>query len=149
MEVSELVKHYIHGDAAMMQIATVSDGQPWICTVFYVADNDLNLYWLSWPSRRHSQEIATHKKVAAAIPIKYDKPVIGLQIEGEAVEVTDAETIAMVMKKYTTKYNAGKDFYNNFIAGKNKHHLYRIQPKLFVLFDQVNFPGDDTYEWRP
>ena len=149
MDVAEQIKKYINGDSRMMQIATLDGDQPWICTVYYVADDDLNLYWLSLPSRRHSQEIAKHDKVAATIPVKFEQPIIGVQVEGVAEEVTDKTIIASVMKKYVAKYGSGKDFYDNFVAGKNQHHLYLIRPHLFVLLDEVNFSAQGRIEWQP
>ena len=148
MEVSELIKRYL-AEAKMMQIATVSEDQPWICTVYFATDDDLNLYWLSLPSRRHSQEIEKNSKVAITIPVKFDKnPIIGIQAEGSAESVTDQEVVAALMKRYTERYQTGQDFYNNFIAGKNKHLLYKFTPKCFVLFDEVNFPDESRQEWK-
>lgn len=149
MQVKDLIKQYLH-EGRMMQLATVAGDQPWICTVYYMCDQDLNLYWLSFPERRHSQEVVKHPKVAAAIPIKFDtQPVIGLQLEGSVQLVQDAETVKRVMEGYTAKYNAGKDFYRNFIDGSNKHQLYKLTPQLFVLFDEKHFPQNGRQEWRP
>lgn len=135
----ELIRGYLQ-DARMMQIATVEGSQPWICTVYFAPDDALNLYWLSLPSRRHSQDIASGSKVAVAIPVKFDKPVIGIQAEGAAHEVTEPGDIANVMQKYVGRYNSGQEFYDNFVAGKNKHKLYKFTPRKFVLFDEVTFP---------
>lgn len=133
----------------MMQIATVSGNQPWICTVYYAEDENQNLYWLSLPTRRHSQEIEHHNKVAIAIPIKHDKnPIIGIQAEGDASVVKEAEQIAKVMEAYTAKYDTGKDFYDNFMAGKNKHLLYRFTPNKISLFDEVNFSDGEKHIWE-
>lgn len=80
----------------MMQVASVRGDQPWICTVYFVADDTQNLYWLSLPERRHSQEIAAHTKVAIAVPVKFDtQPVIGLQAEGTAEIVRDAVIVTL------------------------------------------------------
>jgi uncharacterized protein YhbP (UPF0306 family) len=145
MQPLELVRSYLPR-ARAMQIATVDDGQPWICTVYFVEDDELNLYWLSWPSRRHSQEIARHNKVAVAVPIKFDKPVIGIQAEGTAEVVTDKELVAMVMQRYVQRYGSGEQFYDNFAAGRNQHVLFKFTPSTFVLFDEVNFPTDGRQE---
>jgi uncharacterized protein YhbP (UPF0306 family) len=147
MEVKHLIQKYLQ-QARMMQIATVDADQPWICTVYGVEDEDLNLYWLSLPSRRHSEEIAMHNKIAVAVPIKFDKPVVGIQAEGRAEVVKDAEQIRKVMKIYVEKYNAGKQFYDNFIAGKNEHWLYKFTPSNFVLFDEITYKEDTRKEWR-
>ncbi len=149
MEVSKLIKEYLQ-EAKMMQIATLGGDQPWICTVYFVADEKLNLYWISTPDRRHSQEIKAHNKAAIAISVKYDKnPIIGIQSEGYADVVSDAEQVAKIMKSYAALYNTGQDFYDNFIAGKNKHLLYQFVPKKFILFDEVNFPNNSRVEWKP
>lgn len=143
------IKTYLQGATSVMQLATLSGDQPWICSVYFVADDDLNLYWLSWPSRRHSKEIARHRKVAAAIAIRHDQPIIGLQIEGTAEEVHDAETVGRIMRAYVTKYGVGEQFHDNFLAGSNQHHMYRLRPNMFVLMDEVNFKKEGRVEWRP
>jgi uncharacterized protein YhbP (UPF0306 family) len=148
MEVGELVKKYLR-QGRMMQVATVSDGQPWICTVYGVEDDDLNLYWLSLPARRHSQEIEKHNKVAIAVPIKSDKPVIGIQADGSAKAVKDKDEVAKIMKLYVEKYDSGKQFYDNFVAGNNEHWLYKFTPNKYYLFDEVNFPDGQKHEWEP
>jgi uncharacterized protein YhbP (UPF0306 family) len=148
METGDLIKQYL-SQGKMMQIATVNGDQPWICTVYFVEDEQLNLYWLSLPTRRHSQDIKAHNKVAVAIPIKTDQPVIGIQAEGTAEVVNEHETIAKIMKLYTVRYNVGKSFYNNFVAGKNEHCLYRFMPTNFVLFDEVTSQDNTRKEWSP
>ncbi len=126
-----------------MQIATVNGDQPWICTVYFVEDEELNLYWLSWPSRRHSQEIALNSKIAVAVPIKFDKPVIGIQAQGTASIVTDKTVVADIMRRYVERYNTGRQFYDRFVAGQNEHVMYRFTPSSFVLFDEVTFAEGD------
>ena len=112
----------------------------------FVEDDQLNLYWLSFPTRRHSQEIAAHNKVAVAVPIKFDKPVTGIQAEGTAEIVTDRAVIADVMKRYVERYNSGQQFYDRFVAGQNQHVLYKFTPSKYVLFDEVTFPDDGRKE---
>lgn len=145
MDPLELIRQYLP-KGRMMQVATVSGDQPWICTVYFVEDDDLNLYWLSLPTRRHSQEIAAHSKVAVAVPIKFDKPVTGIQAEGVAEPVTDKQTIADIMRRYVDRYNSGQQFYDLFVAGQNQHVLYKFTPSKYVLFDEVTFPDDGRKE---
>lgn len=140
--VEALIQEYLAA-AQLMQLATVQGEKPWICTVYYVF-HEGSLYWLSWPERRHSQELAKNPYVAAAIAVKHDLPVIGLQIEGTAEEVGDASEVEVVMELYVAKYNAGKKFYSAFVAGTNHHRMYRLTPHEIVLFDELNFPENDT-----
>ncbi|MDZ7785572.1 MAG: pyridoxamine 5'-phosphate oxidase family protein [Candidatus Saccharibacteria bacterium] len=128
--------------ASLMQVATSAELQPWVCTVYFVADDDFSLYWLSWPERRHSREIAKNDKVAIAIAVKHDQPVIGIQAEGRAEVVRDGKIVEEILPKYVKKYGAGKDFIERFKAGDNEHQLYKFTPSKIVLFDEKNNPPE-------
>ncbi|MEK9195842.1 MAG: pyridoxamine 5'-phosphate oxidase family protein [Patescibacteria group bacterium] len=147
MSPKDLTRQHLN-EKKMMQIASVSGDQPWICTVYFVADDQQNLYWLSFPLRRHSQEIEKNSKIAIAVPVEFDQPVIGIQSEGNAVSVNDSKVIKNIMKLYIDKYGQGKDFYDNFVAGKNQHVLYKFTPESFVLFDEKNFSGNPRQIWK-
>lgn len=135
--------------ARMMVVSTVAGDQPWSFTAYFVADQDLNLYWISKTSSRHSQEIHQHPKVAVSIPVKFDDlNVIGIQAEGTAQLVEDQKLVAGKVKLYSDKFARGKEWYQNFIANNNPFKLYTIQPKLFVLYDRVNFPDAERQEWK-
>lgn len=125
-----------------MQIATVRDGRPWIATVYFVVDETLNLYWLSWPERRHSQEIAAHAQVAAAIVTHAEQPVVGMQCEGQAHIVTDTSEVQTVMELYTRKYGQGDRFAHHHQAGTNHHEMYRLAPRSMSLFDEARYATD-------
>jgi uncharacterized protein YhbP (UPF0306 family) len=149
MEVGDLIKKYLR-QARMMQVATIDGDQPWICTVYFVPDEQQNLYWLSLPTRRHSEEIAKHNMVAVAIAVKFDKnPIIGIQAAGIVEVVKDAEVVKSVIEPYIEKYNRGMDFYDLFTAGKNEHVMYKFTPSKYELFDEVNFPDGQKHEWQP
>lgn len=146
MDLRKIIADYLK-EARMMTVATVSSDQPWNATVYYVSDEELNLYWISKAESRHSKEIHKNPKVAAAIPIKFaDLTVVGLSAEGEAEVMEDADEIKRIIRSYTDKFNRGEDWYKDFIAGKNIHKLYKIKPRLFVLFDREKFPGNERQE---
>jgi len=126
------------GDARTMQLATVSDGRPWVATVYFVADDDMNLYWLSWPDRMHSSNIAAVSDAAAAVVVKADQPVIGVQMAGEAQEVSDPVVVREMTEKYIAKYRQGEQFYPAFLAGTNRHKMYRLSPTRVQLFDELH-----------
>lgn len=148
MEVSTLIKKYLR-EGLVLQLATMRGDQPWVCSVYYASDDKLNIYWLSLPTRRHSEDITAHGKAAITIVVKVDQPVIGLQAEGTVEVVTKPAQIAKLMKLYVKRYNAGQDFYDNFIKGKNQHLMYRFKPKKFSLFDELNFPKGSSQDWKP
>ena len=124
----------------VMQLATSRDNAPWISTLYFVADDQRNIYWLSLPGRRHSEEVVANPRVAIAIAIKQDLPVIGIQAEGSVTIVEDASIVEKILASYIKKYDgAGKEFHQRFVEGKNKHQLYKLTPSSMVLFDEVHF----------
>lgn len=128
----------------MMQLATSVNGRPWCCSLYYVHDSERNLYWASFPERRHSQEIEQNPNVAIAIPVQHAKgeKVIGIQIEGSAKKLTPDEKNRPVVELYAKKFGRSQTWVNNFVAGRTRHQLYQFTPKSFVLFDDLHFPDN-------
>lgn len=148
-KVEKLIHKYLKV-SSMMQVATVDGKQPWCCTVYFIPDEKLNLYWISKPDKRHSKEILKHKEVSAAISIKHvpGKAVVGISLEGDAYLVRDSKEIKKVARLYSKRYKTGEKWYRDFTEGKNPHKLYYITPRLFVLFDEESFPKDPRKEWK-
>jgi uncharacterized protein YhbP (UPF0306 family) len=148
MDLKQLIKDYLE-EARMLQVATSKNDQPWVCTVYFAYDQDFNIYWISKPSRRHSEEIADNANAAGVIVLPHtpgDK-VRGIQFEGVAEKLANPEQIKESIGYYEKRYNRpgiGEDM----ISGKNEHVLYRIKPRLIVLFDELNFPDDPRRELK-
>lgn len=148
LKLKKLIGDYLE-EARMMQVATSRNTQPWICTVYFAYDESWNLYWLSLPSSRHSQEIKENDKVAGTIVLPHtpgDK-VRGLQFQGTAEEIVKAESVRRLFPYYGKRLNY-MEAAEEIISGKNEHHLYQIKPSLFVLFDEVNFPANSRQELK-
>jgi uncharacterized protein YhbP (UPF0306 family) len=140
MNLQFLTQKYLTEGQTMQLAASVND-QPWVVSVYFVYYQG-RVYWLSFPSRRHSQEVAINKAVAATIVIKVDRPVIGVEFAGHAEIIEDPETVQEVMRHYIEKYGEGEKFYDNFVRGTNKHKLYCFELNEIVLFDEVHFPDN-------
>lgn len=150
MKHSELIRKHLKAQH-VMQLATMAENRPWICTVYYVADDKFNLYWASLPIRRHSQELSRHPKVAAAISVQSDigKKVIGLQVEGTAKMVDDKTELYAIAKLYAKRFGRDEQWVEDFANNKTEHKLYKLTPKNVVLFDEQNFPPGTKIEWQP
>ena len=112
----------------LMQLATISDGNPWICNVYFVIDDDLNIYWTSAKGRQHSVEIMANPKVAVSI-VKDSERKQALQLTGLAtiVQLRDA---TRVNKLYGEKF-----------GDKPEGRAYwKITPTGIFFWDEVNFP---------
>src|SRR3989344_7436294 len=97
----KIIREYLTGgQTRMMQIATSASNQPWVCTVYYAVDKDLNIYWMSKPDCRHSKEIAKNSKVAATIVYDQQPPRDdhrGVSVEGNAEELEGAKALKPIV----------------------------------------------------
>lgn len=147
MDLRKLIEEYLK-EAKLMQLATSSDNQPWVCSVWFAADSDLNIYWFSSITRRHSKELLKNKKVAGAIalPQAPDDPPRGLQFQGIAELLENERDIDKAISVYEGRIFS-KEKIEELINHKEKpHKFYRIKPTKFVLFDAVNFPDNSRQE---
>lgn len=148
-KLKKLIEEYLK-KAKLMQLATSVDNQPWVCSVWFAADNDLNIYWFSSTTRRHSNEVVKNQKVAAAIalPQTPEDPPRGLQFQGTAELLTDQEDIDKAISIYAGRIFS-KETIKEFMKNREKpHKFYRIKPTQFVLFDVVNFPDNSRQEYN-
>src|SRR3979411_175547 len=101
MKLRQLIEDYLQ-QAKLMQLATSIDNQPWICNVWFAADKDLNIYWFSSTTRRHSGEVMKNQKVAAAMALPHtpDDAPRGLQLQGIAELLTDNKDLDKAISVY-------------------------------------------------
>lgn len=134
-----------------MQVATVRGGKPWSCTVYYVTDDKLNLYWVSLPTRRHSREITDDSRCAISIPVVHEKgqKVIGIQAEGTAKIIENSSAIKPIAKKYAAVFGLDEKWAGKFAGLETQHRLYKFTPDKYVLFDEQNFPDSPRKEIDP
>ena len=144
-----LIVEYL-SSAKLMQVATSREGQPWICTVFFAFDNNLNLYWISKPDSRHSEEIRQNEKVSGTIvlPHKIGEKVRGIQLQGVAKKLSDKTEAADAMDYYAERFSTPKERVKAILDNTGGYVVYKITPQTFVLFDQVNFPDNPRQEYN-
>jgi uncharacterized protein YhbP (UPF0306 family) len=130
-----------------VSLATVGeDGQPWAATVFYV-NVGTDLYFLSEPKTRHSQNILATSRVAATINEDYRdwQQIKGIQLEGQAAEVSGKLELARALQAYLGKYPFVRQFLSPGsllqgvqIAGKSFDiRLWRLRPARLYYLDNA------------
>lgn len=146
MELRKLIDEYYAANKHL-QLATSIDSQPWLCTVYYVSDADLNIYWTSGRSRRHSLEVMANPKVAITI-VKDVEHKQALQIIGEAHEVEDTD-LERVHQVYTSKFGPKPDYLEDIRKHADNGRAYWVfKPTSIELWDEVNFPDSPKQEYR-
>jgi uncharacterized protein YhbP (UPF0306 family) len=149
MDLKKHIQDYLK-EAKLMQVVTSKDNQPWACTVYFAYDKQFNLYWISTPQRRHSQELKANNKVAGTIVLPHtpgDK-VRGLQFEGVAEELNERSTAEPAMKYYADRFNMKTERVEAILNHQDAHLPYKITPNQYVLFDEVNFPDNSRQEYN-
>lgn len=148
-DIEKLVKNYLK-EAKLMQLATSIHNQPWICSVWFAADGNLNIYWISSTTRRHSDEVIKNPKVAGAIVLPHtpeDAP-RGIQLQGKAKILTSKKEIAKAILLFTGRIFTKKNIIEFMKSKTSPHRFYMIKPTQFVLFDAVNFPNNSRQEYN-
>lgn len=149
----KIITEYLK-EAKLMQMATSKNNKPWVATVWYVQDEKLNLYFISRRSRRHSLELKDNRNVAGAIVRPHIKgsgeKVAGLQFEGTSHDLTDEpDEIKKVDRLYHEKYSLAEHIpLQQLTDPKWIATYYVIHPKVFVLWDEINFPDNPRQEFK-
>jgi uncharacterized protein YhbP (UPF0306 family) len=131
-----------------MSLATSADNKPWVCEVHFAYDDELNLYFQSLKSRRHSQEIAKNPNVAGNIVTQHpagQKP-RGVYFEGTAEIVENVDENHPAYTSLNKRFGMGPKIIQEADSDEG-HKFYKIKPSMFVLFDTVNFPENSRQEW--
>jgi uncharacterized protein YhbP (UPF0306 family) len=140
MNAQELVQTYL-ADSEIMQLATVADGQPWICTVHFAADQDMNLYWMSLRNRRHSQEVAAYANAAVTV-VKSEEDRQAIQMAGKAFELVGEEA-KVADQVYAARFGSKPERLEEALHGGFEDRAYYVfRPDEVVLFDVKNFPDE-------
>lgn len=86
--------------------AGLSDGRPQVAPLFFASDERFNLYWISDSDSRHSKNLDDWNDVSAAIFAQTWEwgAIQGVQIEGDAMPVTDEDERARALALYTAKF---------------------------------------------
>ncbi len=133
------IKKYLH-DNFQMVVATYGR-HPWVCTVYYSVDENLNLYFLTNPSTIHGKQIANNSKVAVAIAESPQLPSSkkkGLQIYGICEQISGKKRITHAISLWRETLGVAHPDYSyegmmrNAISGR----MYQITPKKIKFFNE-------------
>ena len=141
----KLLKEYFENNK-LLQLATISKGKPWLCNVYFVVDQNNNIYWTSTKNRRHSQEILSNPASACTIVHDKDKKQ-ALQITGKSHMVT-LEDSERVHKLYGNKFGDKPSRLEEALKDDpNGRAFWMLKPESISFWDEVNFPDEPKQEY--
>ena len=136
----------------VMQLATLNEGTPWLCHVWYVVDWAENrLLFTSNTIRNHSRHIAHDNRVAGAILSQelasLGQRVLGVTFTGLASIVPDSKldsSLNLFLARWPTDALVASKIRSEAIPNR----LYEVRVRLWVLHDEVNFPDRPRFELK-
>ena len=146
MDIEKIVREYID-KSLHMSLGTASNNKPWVSEVHFVYDDDLNLYWRSLASRRHSQEIAANPNVAGNIVRQHslgDYP-HGIYFEGTAELVASPGEREKLFPLFQKRLGAKEGILEE-AARADGHQFYKITVNNWYAFGK--FSGDSSQKYE-
>ncbi len=140
MDIEKTIRDYLP-QIIHMSLGTSKDNKPWVCEVHFVYDDNLNLYFRSLTSRRHSQDIAANSQVAGNIVKQHavgEYP-LGLYFEGTAELLSNEDERRAVEPLFKERLGATADILAE-AANPEGHQFYKITVANWYAFGK--FDGD-------
>lgn len=146
MDVEKIIREYID-KSLHMSLATVSGDRPWVCEVHFAYDEDLNLYWRSKTSRRHSQEIAENPLVSGNIVRQHsiEEYPHAIYFEGTAEMLEDEEVIRKVFPLFQARLGADASIIEEALTADG-HKVYKVTVENWYAFGK--FGGDSGHKYK-
>ena len=148
----EQVQRYLR-EHHVMTLASHGDAGVWAAAVFY-ANDGFAIYFLSSPSSRHCQNLASSPRASAAIHEDYAewREIKGVQMEGIA-SVLSGDEEEKARRLYAAKFPiVGKpeQMPASIIKALAKVRWYKLIPdRLYFIDNSAGFGHRDEIELRP
>jgi uncharacterized protein YhbP (UPF0306 family) len=134
-----------------MSLATSENNKPWICEVHFAFDEDLNFYFQSLPSRRHSKEIEENSYVSGSIVKQHfvGQDSRGIFFDGQAEMLKNVDEKHIAYKLYSERFGIKKSFLEE-LKSENGRKLFKIIVNTFYIFDSVESSPAHKYtlQWQ-
>ena len=124
------------GEQTTLSLATTDEaGQACIAPLFYIADKELSLYWLSSRESLHSRNLLRNPRAAATIYRNTDRwrEIRGIQMGGAVSEVTDPECRSAIIQDYCRRFKLGRVLR----LAINQSTLYSFRPESIRSIDNA------------
>lgn len=144
-QIEQIIRSYLP-QIVHMSLATVgADGRPWVCEVHYSFDDELNLYWGSVQTTRHSREVLANGHVAGNIVTQHhlDQQVRAVSFEGTAEMLQGITDQHPAYQAFARRFpvQAGHLLEAYTRDDETSARLYKITVNDYYLTDGYGKPG--------
>jgi uncharacterized protein YhbP (UPF0306 family) len=146
MDVEKLIREYLP-QVIHLSLGTSMDNKPWVCEVHFAYDKNLNLYYRSLTSRRHSQEIAENPNVAGNIIKQHavGESVIGVYFEGTSRLLSPGHEQNIAFECVKSRLQTDDSILEE-ARSPNGHQFYKIAVSKWYIFGPFNGKPSQKYE---
>ena len=125
-DIRQVIREFLETQSTLALATVNAAGHPETAPVFYVSDDQFNLYWLSGTSVAHSVNLSGHSQVSGSIcpAIWQWEDIVGLQNKGEARAISDERMREQILLIYLRKFQLPPSF-DSIIASST---LYVLRP---------------------
>lgn len=120
----------------LMSLGTHDKNGVWVCDLVYVYDDDINIFWMSFPDARHSNAIKLNPQVAAVITANTaNEPDMSIQLSGIATRLEGSRHDLTLVYNARRGRPAPKED-EDVLGGRS---WYMLKPKKIDLIHQQLF----------
>lgn len=145
MDVEQIVREYID-KSPHLSLATAANNKPWVCEVHFAYDQDLNLYFRSKSSRRHSQEIVQNSSVAGNIVKQHalDEYPHAIYFEGTAAMMVDDSERQKIFPYFESRLGSSSKVLEE-ARNPAGHQFYKITVQTWYAFGKFGGSSGEKY----
>jgi hypothetical protein len=131
----ELIGALLREETTLSLATNSENGEASVAPLFYIADEELSLYWLSSESSLHSLNLKRNPRAAATVyrSAKSWREICGVQLRGTVSRVTEPERRAALVKAYCERFKLGRVFR----LAIRQSGLYSLRPEFFRYIDNA------------
>ena len=135
----EMIAALLREQNTLALATTDQRGQPCVAPLYYISDDELNLYWLSSESSLHSENLKLSPNAAAAVyrPTENWKEIRGVQLRGPVTVISDPAKRRALIKAYCERFQLGAIFKTAI----SQCSLYALRPVFFRYIDNSKVFG--------
>jgi uncharacterized protein YhbP (UPF0306 family) len=122
---------------------------PWSAWVYYLFDDDLNIYFVTNPKTKHGQNIAKNPKVSIAITDTSQDPKgnkVGFQAKGVVGRLNNLKEIPSLVKAWNKRGFVPMTV--KLITKAWKSRFYKINLQEVQLFDENQPEEKEVRNWK-
>jgi uncharacterized protein YhbP (UPF0306 family) len=129
----ELIANLLQEESTLALATEDEHGEPCVAPLFYIADEDLTLYWLSSSTSLHSLNLARSSKASATVYTHAQtwKEIRGLQMRGQVSSITQRAQRRALIGQYRQRFQLGV----LFRMAISQCTLYSFRPEYFRYLD--------------